>query len=228
MRKFLINTLMVMCFGLSAAASAEETWKITSLNWEPYSGATLSNQGNAIQKLREVLKAEGINLIVEFYPWARAKALAETNDYVGFFPAWPEEVEQGFVASNAVDWSEIGVMRNKAQEVSFSTVDELFSKYKVGLVKTYVYPEDITKAMEKYKGKVDEAPDENSLLKKLSTGRHPAAITDPTVMMYLAQQQGTDNVEPVQVLTKKELVVAFRDGEDNKARIALLNKLLEK
>lgn len=61
----------------------------------------------------------------------------------------------------------------------------------------------------------------------LSQGRHPLAITDPNVMMFLAEKNGIHNVEPVQVFMKKELVMAFRNGEDNKARMQLLEKILK-
>ncbi|MDM8549102.1 transporter substrate-binding domain-containing protein [Desulfobacterales bacterium HSG2] len=206
---------------------AEETWKIASLNWEPYSGADLTTQGNSVQKLRELLRKEGIRLIVDFYPWKRAQTLAKTKEYVGYFPAWPEEVYEGFTASPAVDWSEVGILKKSGSSVSFESIDDLFRKYKVGVVKTYAYPKTIADAMKKYPDHTDGARDEVSLLKKLSKGRHPVAITDPTVMMYLAEKNGIDNVETLKVVMKKELVVALRDDEDNRDRINLLKKLLK-
>ena len=223
-------TLTAHAFGLllSTSALAEDIWKITSLNWEPYSGAQMSSQGNSIQKLREVLQKEGIRLIVEFYPWARAQHLAKTQDYVGYFPAWPEEVSEGFIASSPVDWSEIAILKRSGEKITFENIEDLFKKYNVGLVGTYTYPKAIQDAAQKYADHADLAPHETSLLQKLSQGRHPVAITDPNVMMFLADKHGIHNVETLQILMKKELVIAFRDGEDNKARIQLLQKLLKK
>lgn len=223
----LFFTLSLFVLFTFSPVHAEEVWKITSLNWEPYSGAEMASQGNSIQKLREVLKKEGIRLVVEFYPWARAQHLAATKEYVGFFPAWPEEVGEGFVGSSPVDWSEIGLLKRSGETVTFQNMDELFRNYKVGLVGTYTYPKEIEDAAQKYPANADRAPHEVSLLQKLSQKRHPVAITDPNVMMFLAEKNGIHNVEPVQVLMKKELVVAFRNGEDNKARRQLLEKILK-
>jgi len=206
---------------------AEETWKIASLNWEPYSGAEISNQGNSIQKLRELLKKEGISLIVEFYPWKRAQNKAKTVGYIGYFPAWPEEVTEGFVASLPVDWSSISVLKKTGNAVDFTNMDELFSKYKVGVVSTYVYPEAISIAMKKYLKHTDGSQNEVALLKKLAAGRDEVAITDPNVMMYLAEKRGVSSIEAVKQVMQKELVVALRDDVENKKRIDLLNKLLK-
>lgn len=218
-------TLVVFSL-MTFTVQAEETWKIASLDWEPYSGSKLTNQGNSIQKLQEVLRKEGIRLIVEFYPWKRAQIKAGTKEFVGYFPAWPEEVAEGFVGSKAVDWSRVGVIRNTSSNVEFSSIDELFKKYKVGLVKTYVYPKEIQDAAEKYPNRVEGATSEVLMLKKLSKGRQDVAITDPDVIHFLADQEGISNIETIHIITQKELVLAFREGEDNAPRIKLLNKLL--
>ena len=216
-----------MLFTMSVYVNAEETWKITSLNWEPYSGDTLTSQGNSVQKFREVLRKKGIRLLVEFYPWLRAQKKAKTKEYVGYFPAWPEEVAKGFIASPPVDWSEVALMKNSDLDITFKNIDDLVKKYKVGIVKTYVYPQEITDALKKYPKHADGSPNELSLLKKLAKGRIKVAVTDPNVMLYLAAKEGVDNIEMIKVVMKKELVVAFRDDDENKQRINLLKQLLK-
>jgi len=218
--------VFIVIFSFASNLVAEETWKIASLNWQPYSGAKLINQGNSIQKLRELLRKEGIRLIVEFYPWKRAQLKAKGDDFVGYFPAWPEEVTEGFFASPIIDMSEIGILKHSQSDVSFSDVDELFKKYHVGIVKTYAYPKVIDDAMKKYPDHVEGAISEVALLKKLSAGRHPVAITDPNVMLYLAENSGNSETELIEVIMEKELVIAFRNGKDNQQRMKLLQRLL--
>lgn len=208
-------------------AQAGETWKMTSLDWQPYSGSDMANQGKSIEKLKELLKKEGITLEIVFYPWLRAKELAKKKEFVGYFPAWPEEVDDGFVASPPVDWSEISILKAAKANITYANIDDLFQKYKVGIVQTYVYPEAINLAAKKYPAHADATPDESALLKKLSAGRDDVAITDPSVMLYLAKKEGISNIEPVETITKKELVVGFRNDEENRHRIDLLKKLLQ-
>ncbi|MBN2653188.1 MAG: transporter substrate-binding domain-containing protein [Spirochaetales bacterium] len=224
--------ILCICFAsvgvVGANQFAGETWRITSLDWQPYSGSDMATLGNSIQKLKGLLAKEGITLEVDFFPWLRSQQLAKTEKYIGYFPAWPEEVADGFVASLPVDWSEIGILKQTGKSISYKDMDDLFKNYKVGIVSTYEYPKEIADAMKKYPKNVDESPDEVSLLKKLSAGRFQVAITDPNVMMYLASREGISNIEVlVQVVVKKELVIALRNDPDNQARIEFLKKLLK-
>ncbi len=225
-RRIIILLLFIMFFATTSQAG--ETWKITSLDWQPYSGSELTNQGNSVQMLRELLRKEGIKLLVEFYPWKRAQKIAKKDDYVGFFPAWPEEVGSGFVASPPIDWSTINILKRTTDTITFTSIDELFKNNKVGIIKTYVYPKAINDAMKKYPNNVDKSPSEVSLVKKLSRKRIKIAITDPNVMLFLANKEGIDNIEPDIEIMKKELVLAFRVGKDNEKRLKLLKKLLKK
>jgi len=206
---------------------AEEIWKIASLNWQPYAGDTISKQGSSIEILRKLLKTEGITLVVEFYPWNRSKHLVQVNtEYIGIFPAWPEDGFNGSIISPAIDWSEISVMKRKGSEINFKDIDDLFDKYSVGVVQSYLYPKVFDDAIKNHPESVEAASSELSLLKKLSVGRGDVAITDPKVMHYLAKKHGISNVEVVKHIMKKELVIIFRDDNENKKRLELITTLL--
>jgi len=227
--KVLIKIIFIFfIFIFSSNSYAGETWKIASLSWPPYAASEIEGQGSSIHKLRELLKKEDITLIVEFYPWKRAKRIVATNnEYVGIFPAWPEDSFEGAIISSAVDWSEISVLKLKEEIVTFESIEQLFKKYWVGVVGSYIYPKEISDAMGKHPQHVDSALNELLLLKKLVKGRDNAAITDPNVMFYLADKEGISNVEIVSSLGKKELVLAFRDDEMNRERLNVLERLLE-
>lgn len=83
---------------------------------------------------------------MEFYPWKRAQLVAKTKEYVGYFPAWPEEVYVGFTASPTIDWSGIAIMKRSESSVSFESLDDLFNQYTVGIVNSYAYPKVIDNA----------------------------------------------------------------------------------
>ena len=204
-----------------------ETWKITSLNWQPYSGRNLSNQGKSIQKLRNLLEKKGIKLQVEFYPWKRAQHIAKKNEYVGYFPAWPEEVGEGFVASPPIDTSKLGILTRTSKNLKYDNIDDLFEKYKVGIVSTYSYPEPIEKAKQRHPLHLDWSSNEISLVRKLSVGRFDVALTDPKVMLFLAEKEGISNIKVLNAsVENKPLVLAFRNDPDNKKRIEILKQLL--
>ncbi|MBU2707232.1 transporter substrate-binding domain-containing protein [Zooshikella marina] len=220
-------TLLVVTL-ITVPLQAKDIWKITSLNWEPYSGDAMTHQGNSIQKLRAILNAEGVKLVVEFYPWLRAKEVARKKGYIGYFPAWPEEVIEGFVGSKPIDWSEVAVMKRGDTQVEYNSIDKLFEVYSIGLVKTYIYPEIIDSRIQKYTKNIEWSSNEYSLLKMLASGRSHVAITDPSVMLYLSEKEGISDIEVLTVLMEKELVIAFRNDEENLKKLKWLNNFLIK
>jgi len=210
-----------------SVVKAETVWKITSLNWEPYSSARIVNQGNSIQKLRNVLKKHGITLQVEFYPWLRAQEIAKTKGYLGYFPAWPEEVKDGFIPSEKVDISNVSIMSRNVINHKYLNIKHLCKNFKIGFVRTYVYPHLIANMMSENPDCFVGAPFESSLLLMLSKGRFDFAVTDSIVMEYLASQEGVGNIHHYVTLMDKELVIALRDAPDNREKIKLLSRLLK-
>lgn len=225
-----LSTLTLCLLGWlpTPSVNASETWTIASLEWPPYASATLADQGSAVKRLRRLLAAQNIDLSVAFFPWKRAQELAKSQDYVGYFPAWPEEVTSGFTASDAVAWSHVGIMKLPHAHVPFNSIDELFKHHRVGVVSTYRYPQVVAAAMRKYPENVEGAMSELLLVRKLSGGRHAVAITDPSVMRFFAVGEGISNIETLRIITRSELVLAFRQGEGTQARLRLLNHLLNR
>lgn len=224
MQRLIVLVSFLQLF-ISGQIDAKETWFVTSLNWQPYSGAEMINEGNSVQKLKAKLRKHNIETLFEFYPWSRAQMQARQPGYLGYFPAWPEEVKEGFIASATIDWSEIGVMAMRKKDIQFSDINELFRKYSVGLVRTYVYPESISIAAAKYPENTFYADNELLLAKKLVAGRHDTAITDPLVMGYIAEKNLLEGIATVKVLLTKPLVIAMTDSEENRKRIALINEI---
>ncbi|WP_419784047.1 substrate-binding periplasmic protein [Maridesulfovibrio sp.] len=224
LRTFLMSTILTFLF--SFPLDAADVWKVASLDWEPYSDSQTPSQGSAIATLRGILKQAGIELVVEFYPWQRAKQMAGGKNFVGYFPAWHEEVIKGFVASSAVAWSGYGVVTYKGSGLKWKGLDDLFT-HRIGIVPSYIYSDDVRKQIEAHPEKVDITHSELSLAKKLSSKRFKAAISGPEVMHYIAKRHGINNLITLHSFPPKELVLAFRDGPDNRVRIILFEELLK-
>jgi len=203
-----------------ALAAQEKVWRIAS-------SKEIVNGGASIKNLRGIVEARGIKLIVDYFPWKRAKSVALKPGYLGFYPAWKIEVTDKFVESDIIDWSYISVMKNSDKEVKFESIDQLFKNHRVGLVGTYEYPQDITDAMLKYPHNVDKAINEITLLKKLAKGRTNIALTDPVIMLHLAEQEGISNIKEVKKVVKTALVIALTNSVENQKRIKQLHAMLK-
>ncbi|GAA3915262.1 hypothetical protein [Litoribacillus peritrichatus] len=141
--KFMHRCLTVVFLSFLAiysSAGQAEVWKLASLEWPPYSGAQLEGQGKSVQLLRKVLTEHDIELQVDFFPWSRSQELAKTGRYIGYFPAWQEEVQPGFLYSPVIDWSSLGVISASETDFEWSGFEALFSQYSVGIIRSYKYP----------------------------------------------------------------------------------------
>ena len=226
------SQLLALIFALFSWAFSPalygETWYITSLDWAPYSDSKAKDQGFLIKRLRHVLKSKNIELMVEFYPWFRAKALAQNKEYVGYFPAWPEEVEKGFVASRPVGWSKIGLLANLKYASSETDLNMLIQSNSICTVRTYTYPKIISGLLNKNAQNVLAYTNEEAMARALSNQLCSIAITDPKVILFNAKKQGINNLQVIQPeLYKKELVLSFRNEVDNFSKIKLLNLAID-
>jgi len=214
-----------MC--LDSSLAAKEVWKVASLDWQPYSGQKLKFQGESVQKLRRLLAKRNIELKVDFFPWKRAMDFAKGKDYIGYFPAWPEEVSKGFVPTLGIDTSKIALLTYKNKLIKLDTLENIFKNNTLGIVKTYAYPKVINDLILKYPKNVFGALNETSLLKMLVRNRFSVVITDPRVIKYLAKKEGVTGISVLKVLMNKELVLSMRDDSENAERIKIMKNLLK-
>ena len=219
-------------FILSTATSIEfaygesRVWRIASLQWQPYSGSDLVNEGRSIEVLRHVLAKSDIELQVDFFPWKRAKDYANNKDYIGYFPAWPNVLDPGFIPSPIVDWSWISVIHNKDIPVMETGLDQLFSDYRVAIISSYSYPKEVFAAAKANPERTYKISDEYSMLMMLSHQYVDIGITDGDVIRYYADKLGISNVSTAFHLMRMPLVVALRDTPDNQGVIEEITRML--
>ncbi|WP_230425637.1 hypothetical protein [Spartinivicinus ruber] len=98
-----IGLALAMDFGMHSAVIAETVY-LTSLDWPPYTGKKLKQQGASVAVAKAVFKAAGYDLVVEFYPWKRAVDLAKDDPkYAGYFPEYyAAELAQNFTFSEPI------------------------------------------------------------------------------------------------------------------------------
>ncbi len=221
--------LMAICIiWLLCYPAIAETWKLTSLDWPPYASSKMDNGGDAIAELRQRLAGHGIELVVEYYPWQRAIKTAQKPGYLGYFPAWPEEIIDGFIASTPVAYCNIGLITLSANPLVFTDITDLFNRYRIGIVRSYTYPEAIQTAMETYSQHTTTTINENMLLTMLMLGRFDVAISDPTVLKYLTDERKKPPLVTQQILFKHPLIIGLNNSPENQAHITLLEQLLQK
>lgn len=68
--------------------SGEKHLTLATLDWEPYIGQKLKNQGYVAEIIRESFKRVGYTVEIVFYPWVRAVNMAQNGTVDGCFPEY--------------------------------------------------------------------------------------------------------------------------------------------
>lgn len=227
-----LPALLAGALFLAGGAAKAETWTVTSLGWQPFSGPDLPKQGAGVHVLRKVLKTEGVDLEVRFMPWTRAKAVAGNDDsVVAYYPSWPSEVIDGFFGSETVFTSPVGFAEMKDDPISWDKPADL-GNYTIATVGAYIYPDSFQKLIDDGTVETIAVDNDATALRMLGAGRVDAAAIDKFVMRYqlntnpaLKEMQGKVQFND-KVLIDYDLVVAFTDTPGNKDRAKTLEKAL--
>ncbi len=223
LHSFVIFMLLLLTMPAWATTTV---WKIASLDWPPYASAEMENGGEAIAQLRELLSAQGITLEVDYLPWEQAQTMAAAEEYIGYYPAWPSEVKSGFIASQPLSYSPLGLITLQKNTIEYRNLVHLFEQYKVGVVSSYIYPEHIQSVLDEYHSTVFYAPTEQALVSMLNRGSVDLILATPEVVNHVAGEQQAKQLRMITQFADVPLVLALKNNEDNQAKLAALNDLM--
>jgi len=232
---FLKLCLVLFCF-MSTTITANEKIYLTSLDWPPYSGKSLPDQGASIAVAKAAFKAMDYELIVDFFPWSRAVYLAKEPDskYAGYFPEYyAKDIEQTFIFSAEMGNGPLGFVQNKSKPISWETLDDL-STYAIGTVRDYVNTTEFD--LRANDGRLTVKPVTSDLqnIRKLAAERLQLAVIDKNVLSYLLEtepklKEFQDKVEfNPKLLEDKSLYVCFRKGALGQKLTKVFNEGLKK
>ncbi|GAB0150228.1 MULTISPECIES: ABC transporter substrate-binding protein [Marichromatium] len=220
---------------LVAAPAAAETVRMTSLEWPPYSGAELPQQGAVIAVARAAFAAMGDELIVEFYPWSRAVKLVTTpgTGFVAYLPEYAYESEE-FTFSEPLGYGPLGLVERSAEPVVWETIEDL-ERYRIGVVQGYVNTAAFDAAVAEERIQVETVVSDAQNARKVAAERLDAAVIDSHVLDYLlARDPLLEPVEPgavrmnARLLESKALLAAFRNGPEGDRWRQTLNEGLKR
>lgn len=230
MRKALLSASFFTFF--SAAALAQQPVKLTTLDWCPFTCAGDADGGFTSYIAREAFRTVGVTVEIEFVPWLRAIEKArESQEIVGYFPAYLEGVRPEFVASPSIGSSRVGLAMLNDRPAPAGTVEALKS-LKIGAVTGYKNSKTVAEAV-RAGLKLDEANDDLTNIKKLAAGRIDAAEIDEFVLGHmlrtdprLADVRGS--VAFKLTLEEIPLVVAFNKTAAGQKNLSLFTQGLAK
>ncbi|MBX9817118.1 MAG: ABC transporter substrate-binding protein [Burkholderiaceae bacterium] len=221
-------------WGVALQASAAD-YKLSTLEWAPYTGAALPGQGVVSATIVEALKASGQRAEVQFFPWSRAVRLVDSDPaYVGFFPAYySRERAARYLYSDPVGRSQVVFLERTENPVKWTTYEDLQGQ-RIGVVRGFVNTEELDARIASKVLLSEEAPDDRSNILKLVAGRIDLAVVDQQVYTHLVQTDAQLARVAAQlqtnpkVLETKILYVCFQRSTKGEAAQRALNAGLRK
>ncbi|MGQ5521650.1 substrate-binding periplasmic protein [Chitinimonas sp. PSY-7] len=235
-RKVIQVLFAILGSGLLTTASADnKTITLASLEWPPYTGAKLTEQGASVAVAKAAFKAMGYELKVEFYPWSRAVQLGKSSPtHAGYFPEYDSaDVRKDFTLSEPMGTGPLGLAQRVDAPFSWSNIADLSNK-KVGVVQDYVNTAEFDARVASKQQKVDVAIDDGKNLLKLAGGRLDVAVVDSNVFNYLMKTDPA--LKPyvgklgmnAKVLEDKKLFICFKKDAEGQRVANIFNEGLKK
>lgn len=193
--------LLVLLFFSLYALPAQGTEKVvlSTLDWQPYIGQTMKNNGYVAAVVKEAFKRNGVEVEFQFHQWTRTVGLAKAGEVDGYFPEYyAENIKEYAKFSVPFPGGPLVFFKLKNNNVSFSSLEDL-KGLKIGVVKGYTNSKDFDEADFLLK---DPAKDDLTNFKKLAAGRIDLLVADKFVGLELLKDQLPDYVDEIVFMEK--------------------------
>ena len=189
MKKIVLICLsLLMIIGISA-----ETLTLVAEDYAPYvyqkDGVA---SGYQVDIAKAAAKKAGIDLKIEFYPWARCINMVKVGKADGLLGCskTSEREEFMYYPENALTIEKVIAFANSSLNKKLSSIKDLES-LTVGVVREYSYGElfDNDKKIER-----DESPNLKTMIIKLKNGRFNVGLSDELSALAMFKELGISNI----------------------------------
>jgi polar amino acid transport system substrate-binding protein len=187
----LVALLALALAGGAPRAEAAEPIRLVSLEWEPYIGPSLPEQGFAAAVVRAAFADQGLAVEIEFHPWERALELARSGAVDGLVPEYYNgEREAEFAFSAPLITGPLVFYKRRADALRYriepgGPLDSglrALAERRFGVVKGYLNTPTFDAA--DYLTRI-EADDDLANLRQLAEGQVDLAVIDRRVAEHL-------------------------------------------
>lgn len=212
MRASIVLSFVMSVFPVAAKCG---TWSFTALEYPPFACEKCSGFGASAYALKKALKTENISVQFTWLPWPRAIMEArEKKTFHGYFPAWPEDCQDGFTFSGAINFSPLGLVERRANPLKFENLQDL-QKYTLGVVQDYGNSLEFNKLVRDGQLKTEVVTTDVLNVRKAALGRIDGALIDAMALKHIINFEHPELRNSVQLNKKsielKALGLCFRN-----------------
>ncbi len=233
LRSLLLGCLTVLALTspLLAQDKAVGVVRLTTLEWPPYAGEELAQQGASVAVVRAALASMGQRLEVTFMPWTQAVATGQDSKsgFHGYFPEYASpEVERVFKLSQPIGRGPLGFVERRSAPQPWRRLADL-EGVPIGVVRGYVNTLEFDAMVAAGRLTAVPASDDRANIRKVISGRLPLAVIDRNVLAWLmANDRSVADARRVlqfnaRTLEDKTLHVAVQRTEQGAWALRLIN-----
>lgn len=170
--------------------------RLSTLEWPPYTGALLPQDGLSTRVASVVAKAAGYRLVTASFEWATTLEKGEKDpNFDGYFPEYySKERAQACHLSQPIGTSVLGVASLRSAPIQWNGLGDL-SGYRLGVVDGYSNGEEFDQRVKEKHQPVELAPSDAVNVNKLRSGRIKGIVIDKNVLDYtLSHLGGADRI----------------------------------
>ncbi len=187
--------------------AAAEPVRLASLEWEPYIGPALPEQGYVAALIRAAFAENGVEVEIKFYPWARALHLARIGAVDGLVPEYfNASRESEFEFSATFPGGPLVLCKRRSDAIVFAadpllepdTALQALKAWRFGVVRGYLNTPAFDAADYLIK---EETSDDATNLRKLVFGRIDLAVIDRHVAEHLIHTRYPGYTKEIECMT---------------------------
>lgn len=174
---------VVLIFGTRPIQAHSDSLLFAGSQYYPHYAEDLPHQGAVSEIIRQAFLSQGIEITIEFMPFARAYRESQQAKYVGLIGAWyDKERTQHFYYSQPLYANQIVFFKRKAERIVFRDYHDLAQqRLRLAMVQGYLPPEGL---LDNQPNVVQVAQDEQAL-QMLAKGRVDLVPADKLNGLYL-------------------------------------------
>jgi polar amino acid transport system substrate-binding protein len=164
-----------------------EVITLASSQYYPHYAADLPQQGAVSELIRQAFLLQGVQIHIEFMPFARALRDSQQANYVGLIAAWySDERAEHFYYSQPLYANYMVFFKRRAQPIHFTDYKDLVrQRLRLGLVQGYLPPQGL---MQHQPAHINVATDEQAF-RMLALGRVDLVPADKLNGQYLIAEK---------------------------------------
>ena len=179
---------ILLAFALSKPLVAQtDSLLLASSNYYPHYAADLQQQGAVSEIIRQAFLLQGIDISIDFMPFARAYRESLQADYVGLIAGWYDENRaQYFYYSQPLYANQIAFFKRKGQAIDYLDYRELAQRnLRLAVVQGYLHLQDLLASGIK----MEQVASDEQAFHMLARGRVDLVAADKLNGLYLIDKK---------------------------------------